>query len=144
MRKEHSEIFVSIASYRDSELIPTIEDLYAKAKNPDYIRVVVLLQTDFETIDYHKKYFEDRNVEIYSIDYRLTKGVSYIRSKIQHFIENEKYYLQIDSHMRFAEHWDEKFINYLQKANSKKPIISFYPVAYTLEEGVTSSSSYSK
>lgn len=136
MRKEHSEIFVSIASYRDSELIPTIEDLYAKAKNPDYIRVVVLLQTDFETIDYHKAYFEDRNVEIYSIDYRLTKGVSYIRSKIQHFIENEKYYLQIDSHMRFGEHWDEKFINYLQKANSKKPVISFYPVAYTLEDGL--------
>ena len=53
------EIFVSIASYKDSELINTINDLYENAKNPNEIRCVVFNQTDFTQFEDHKLYFED-------------------------------------------------------------------------------------
>ena len=46
---KNCEIFVSIASYRDADLINTINDLYENAKDPDRIRVVVFNQTDFES-----------------------------------------------------------------------------------------------
>lgn len=133
--KRNCEIFVSIASYRDPELINTINDLYKNAKDPKNIRVVVFNQTDFvETEDYNV-YFDNREVEIYSFDYRHTRGVSWVRHKIQSFIQNEKYYLQIDSHMQFGKDWDEKFIFYLNKCNTIKPVLTFYPSAYSLEGG---------
>jgi hypothetical protein len=127
------EIFVSIASYKDSELINTINDLYENAKNPNEIRCVVFNQTDFTQFEDHKLYFGDRKVEVYSVDYRNTKGVCWVRHKIQSYIENEKYYLQIDAHMRFGKDWDEKFKIYLNECNSLKPVLTFYPAPYNLE-----------
>ena len=127
------EIFVSIASYKDSELINTLNSLYENAKNPSEIRCVVFNQTDFTQFDHHKLFFDDRRVEVYSVDYRHTKGVSWVRHKIQTYIENEKYYLQIDSHMKFAKDWDEKFKFYLNECNSLKPVLTFYPSPYNLE-----------
>jgi hypothetical protein len=41
-------------------------------------------------------------VEIYSFGFRHTRGVSWVRQQIQNSIENKKYYLQIDSHIRFG------------------------------------------
>jgi hypothetical protein len=136
MNKSNVEIFVSIASYKDDELLNTINDLLDKAKYPDNIRIVVFNQTDFNSFKDHELYFDDKNVEVYSMDFRLTRGVSWIRNKIQQFIEYEKYYLQIDAHMRFAKDWDEKFINYLNRCNSKKPVITFYPSGWDLERGI--------
>lgn len=129
------EIFVSIASYKDSELLNTLNDLYENAKNPSEIRCVVLNQTDYNEFEDYKKFFDDRKIEIYNMDYRHTKGVCWVRHKIQSFIENEKYYLQIDSHMRFGKNWDDKFKYYLNDCNSLKPVITFYPSAYSIEEG---------
>lgn len=129
------EIFVSIASYKDSELVPTLMDLYENAKNPSEIRCVVFNQTDYEISNDYKLFFEDKKIEIYNMDYRHTKGVCWVRHKIQSFIENEKYYLQIDSHMRFGKDWDEKFKYYLNECNSLKPVLTFYPAAYNIEDG---------
>ena len=129
------QIFVSIASYKDPELVSTIEDLYTNAENPDQIRVVVFNQTDFEVNNDHLLYRDDRQVEVISVDYRNTKGVAWARHKIQSYIEHERYYLQIDAHMRFAEHWDSKMISYLHAANSTKPVLAFYPSGYNNERG---------
>lgn len=124
------EIFVSIAAYKDDLLIDTINNLYEKAKNPSSIRTVVLNQTDYNEYNHHNYDFGNNKVEIYSVNYKHTKGVCWARHKIQSFIENERYYLQIDAHMRFAQDWDTKLIQYLKKCNSTKPIISYYPPAF--------------
>lgn len=128
------EIFVSIASYKDKELFKTINSLYENAKNPGEIRCVVFNQTNFDDLTDHKIFFEDRRVEVYSVDSRFAKGVCWARHKIQSFIENEKYYLQIDSHMRFGKDWDEKFKYYLNDCNSQKPVLTFYPSAFNPED----------
>ena len=39
----------------------------------------------------------------------------------------ESWFLQIDSHMTFAKHWDATSIKMLHKAPSPKPILSHYP-----------------
>jgi hypothetical protein len=135
MTMKKDKIFVSIASYKDSELLNTLNDLYENAKNPDDIRCVVLNQTNYDESNDFKLFFNDKKIEIYSVDYRHTKGVCWVRHKIQSFIEDEDYYLQIDSHMRFDKDWDEKFKNYLNECNSLKPVITFYPSAYSIEDG---------
>jgi len=43
----------------------------------------------------------------------------------------EEWYMQIDSHMTFAEGWDKKSTDMLQKAPSDKPVLSHYPPAHT-------------
>lgn len=132
--KRNFDIFVSIASYKDTELINTINQIFNNANDPRSIRVVVFNQTDFESDEY-KYDFGSNHVEMYSFDYRKTRGVSWIRSKIQELIDNEKYYLQIDAHMLFERDWDKKFVSYLQKCNSLKPVLTFYPSSYDLEKG---------
>jgi hypothetical protein len=128
------EIFVSIASYKDDQLDKTIKSLYENARNPTEIRCVVFNQTNFEDLTDHKIYFPDWRVEVYSVDSRFAKGVCWARHKIQSFIENEKYYLQIDSHMRFEKDWDEKFKFYLNECNSLKPVLTFYPPGFNPDD----------
>jgi hypothetical protein len=41
---DERRIFVQIPAYRDPDLGPTLEDLFAKAADPDALRVVVLWQ----------------------------------------------------------------------------------------------------
>jgi hypothetical protein len=46
--------------------------------------------------------------------------------------------LQIDSHMRFADHWDEKLIAMLARCPSARPILSTYPAAFTPPDRIDS------
>lgn len=128
-------IFVSIASYKDPLLINTLNSLYDNADNPQEIRTVVFNQTDFKINNDHLLYNDDRNIEIYSLDFRNTRGVSWARNKIQSFIDNEQYYMQIDAHMEFAKSWDTNLKLWLSQCNAHKPAISFYPPAFDLENG---------
>mmetsp|Transcript_8298 Transcript_8298/g.8456 ORF Transcript_8298/g.8456 Transcript_8298/m.8456 type:complete len:518 (-) Transcript_8298:108-1661(-) len=43
------------------------------------------------------------------------------------FYRGEQYYLQLDSHSEFVDHWDEKLVHMLRTAPADKPIISSYP-----------------
>ena len=45
VKKSNNEtIFVQIASYRDPQLIPTIEDMLSKAKNPNNLSIGIAWQ----------------------------------------------------------------------------------------------------
>ena len=58
--KQNDLIFVSIASYRDPELLPTLRDMFAKAKHPDLLRVGLCWQkTEEESIEeFHNNNYE--------------------------------------------------------------------------------------
>jgi hypothetical protein len=49
----------------------------------------------------------------------------------------EPWYLQLDSHMRFAEGWDERLLALIAASPSPKPILSTYPAAFSLGEELT-------
>ena len=44
MEPENNLVFVSIAAYRDPQLIPTIEDCLSKARNPEHLRFGICWQ----------------------------------------------------------------------------------------------------
>ena len=44
LEHENNLIFVSIAAYRDHQLIPTIEDCIGKADNPEHLRFGICWQ----------------------------------------------------------------------------------------------------
>ena len=102
----NNKIFVSIASYRDSELEKTVDDLFEMANIKERVFVGICLQ-DTDEIIKNFKYNHHKQVRIYSINFKKAKGVCYARKIIQNnLIQDEDYYLQIDSHSRFAKDWD--------------------------------------
>ncbi|HAV1831813.1 TPA: hypothetical protein JG914_004666 [Enterobacter hormaechei subsp. steigerwaltii] len=59
-------------------------------------------------------------------------GAGYARHQCETLYGRETYFLQIDSHCRFSDFWDEKMISMLESLRklSPKPILSTYPPDY--------------
>ena len=132
---QNDKIFVSIAAYRDPELLPTINNLLEEAKYPDKLTICIAHQfsneDSFSTdID---QFRDDPRFKILDIPYNESQGVCWIRNKIQKEWNDEEYMFQLDSHHRFIPHWDVELkdtINYLRVKGTEKPIISSYAPGY--------------
>lgn len=129
-----NKIFISIASYRDSELIPTIEDCISQAKNPR--NLVFGISREFhpdDGFDDLSKYKKRKSFKIIETNYKKSLGVCSARHNIQKFYDGEEYYFQLDSHHRFDKDWDvhlKKYINDLKSQGYKKPLLSSYLPSY--------------
>ena len=123
----NNKIFIQIASYRDPQLIPTIEDCLEKAKYPENLKFCIAWQHD-EKESLHK-FEDDSRFIILDIPYKESKGACWARNQIQQKYGGEDYTLQLDSHHRFIQNWDEELINMLkglQKDGHKKPLLTSY------------------
>jgi glycosyltransferase involved in cell wall biosynthesis len=121
------KIFIQIASYRDPQLIPTLKDCIAKAKKPENLVFCICWQHDEkESLDEYK---DDPRFKIIDVPYQDSKGACWARNSIQQYYDGEEYTLQLDSHHRFVEHWDDKLIKMLKqlkKKGHKKPLLTGY------------------
>ena len=122
-----STIFIQIASYKDPQLIPTLDDCIKNAKYPENLRFGIAWQhSSDENIE---KYKNDPRFKIIDIPYQESKGACWARNKIQQEYAGETYTLQLDSHHRFIENWDEELvlmIEDLRTKGSKKPLLTGY------------------
>jgi hypothetical protein len=125
-----SSIFVSISSYRDQELTPTILDIIEKSSGKHKINFGV-----------HISYLNKSEINILDIP-----NVKYIKSKApknvgvgagrymsHQFYDGEDFYLQCDSHSRFVKNWDEIAIESIilyQNNGIEKPLLTMYPSNY--------------
>jgi len=123
-------IFVQIASYRDPELIPTILDCIAKASNSDRIHFGICAQYDPLTEDLEELLFIHEHIKIGFKHYKDSKGACWARSLAQSLYGNETFSLQIDSHTRFVEGWDEHLISMWKSLKDDKAILTAYPGKY--------------
>ena len=128
------KIFVQIASYRDPELVKTIEDILDKAKKPKNLVFAIARQyADEDGFDNLDKWRKDKRFKILDIPYNESEGACWARNLIQQLYNNEEYTLQLDSHMRFNQDWDDtliKIIKGLQKDGYKKPLLTSYACSY--------------
>ena len=129
-----AKIFISIASYRDPELLPTLENLLANASNENELVICIAWQhaeeDTWDTLDIYK---HDPRFKIIDIPYQDAQGVCWARYLIQESFEDEDYYLQLDSHHRFTKDWDKTLLDYLHFLQCKghyKPILSSYLPGY--------------
>jgi hypothetical protein len=124
-------IFVSIASYRDTECQWTVKDLFDKARHPD--RVVAGICWQFipeEDADCFVVRTRPEQCRVIEVDARESRGVCWARSRIQSLWAGEEYFFQIDAHSRFALHWDEMLVEMLRSCPSERPVLSTYPATY--------------
>ena len=126
----NNKIFIQIASYRDPQLIPTIKDCLDKARNPQNLVFSIAWQhSDEDEWDNLDEYMNDSRFKIVDIDYRTSQGACWARNELQKNYDGEEYTLQLDSHHRFVENWDEeciKMIKHLQNKGHEKPLLTGY------------------
>lgn len=124
-------IFINIASYRDTECQWTVRDLFEKAAHPD--RIIVGLCWQFVPGDDDDCFeAETRPDQLRRIDFHAkeSRGVCWARNKVQGLWDGEEFTLQIDSHMRFVEGWDDILIKMHTDCPSDKAVLTTYPIPY--------------
>ena len=140
------DIYVYFACFHDSEVIPTIINIFEAADNPDNVSVGIDFQYIREDI---KDEFVDwvaKNKQ-WKIKYMLTKytydnfwdivGLAKGRIRAHSLRENEEYALLVDGHSLFAKGWDTMCLDKHDKAdaiNLQKPIIHGYAGYYVLDK----------
>ena len=122
-------IFIQIASYRDAELNATIESAISKAKYPNNLSFGIVEQCSpndpLPKLPLKCEYVRTIKDSI--------SGVGWARNKANSLYNGEEYYLQIDSHTRFVNDWDEILINQLESQKCPKPVLTGYPSMYWYE-----------
>lgn len=154
---EPESIFVSIIAYRDPELIPTLRSMYSRAAHPQRVIAGVVWQgDDADPID--AKVMRDLDAFASSLpssacirQLRLShleaRGPCFARALAQErLFADESFYLQIDSHMRFALDWDRQIIEQWKQCGDDKAVLTTYPPPYQREsteaaEGKTATAS---
>ncbi|MFM9913468.1 MAG: GlcNAc-transferase family protein [Methylophilaceae bacterium] len=124
------KIFVSIASYRDSETAATIRDLFARAAQPERVFVGICTQI-IPDMDEHCLPDAHPNVREMRVHAAQSRGPCWARYHIlDQLLHDEEFVLQIDSHSRFSQGWDERFIAMLYECPSLFPVLSSSPASY--------------
>ena len=126
---ENDLIFVSIAAYRDTQLNPTVADCLSKAHNPARLRFGICWQHGDDELP--PPYTGDHRFQILDIAWRDSKGACWARAEAMKLWRGERWFLQVDSHCRFAPGWDETLIRMMRQTASPKPILSTYATPFT-------------
>ncbi|PKH20869.1 glycosyltransferase [Enterobacterales bacterium CwR94] len=148
--KSSATLFVSIASYRDSELYPTLRNMVEEAEFPARLHIAVCWQDNDDiqpfldagmTLNSRVQYngttryafaYRDAVIDVLSVHYYESQGACWARHQVETRYQHEDYFLQIDSHCRFTPHWDSAMIEMLEslRPQSANPVLSSYPPAY--------------
>jgi hypothetical protein len=121
-------IFISIAAYRDPELIPTLEDCLARAAHPERLRFGICWQHGDE--EAALPFASDPRFRILDVDWKDSRGACWARAEVMKLYAGEDYFMQIDSHHRFAERWDERVLAQLEATGSEKPLLTAYATPF--------------
>ena len=126
----NNKIFISIASYRDTELLKTVKSLIYKADNPKLLKIVIYEQDD-KSIENQLNNYEKSLIKILYDHYNAAKGPTWARYLIQREYDGEEYFMQIDSHMRTVNSWDTILKNMLKRLPNKS-VLTQYPPNYDI------------
>ena len=121
-------IFVSIAAYRDPQLVPTVLDCIRKASAPERLRFGVCWQRGEEE---ELPFLDDPSFRILEVPWRESRGACWARAQIMKLWQGEDWFLQVDSHCRFARGWDAMLLRAVKETGSDKPILSTYATPFT-------------
>jgi len=141
MKNIPGDIFISIACYRDPEVVPTIRDAYNKAKFKSNIIFGIYAQMGNDPDEKLDVSFINPNqMRLLVKSYLKARGPSYARYIIYNKLyKGELFYLQIDSHTRFTENWDESLVEMLMGL-PENSVISTYPRGYNIDSDYLSDS----
>lgn len=129
-------IFVSIASYKDSDINNTISDCFKRASHPERVWVGLFLQDTNQITDDFKLWMDGFKWGTHIILKTAEKslGCGWARNIILNELYNgSDYFLCVDSHSRFLNDWDSKYIQ-LHSELPTKGVISVFPQRFEFNQ----------
>lgn len=132
-------ILVHLPAYREPELVPTIIDCLRNAKFSERIHFGICRQycesDGFDDID---KFRLRKGFKVIDVPFEEAQGLAWARAQInERLLDTEDYILQLDSHHRFIQDWDEILIQMhdgLKSDGIPKPLIGGYLPMYSPED----------
>ncbi len=121
-------IFISIAAYRDPELVPTIEHALARARWPGDLRFAVCWQHGEGEAS--PPALDGGRMRVIDVPWRESKGACWARSELMKLHDGEDWFLQLDSHHRFAQDWDAVLLDQAERSGSSRPVLTAYLPPY--------------
>jgi hypothetical protein len=129
------KIFVSIASYRDTELPKTVKSLWENAHSPENLTIGVLSQ-DLNNKHPDLSFIPENNLRYEKMHMKDAHGAGYARKILMEMYDGEDYFFQTDSHMRFEKNWDARLLTMLSQAQkiakNERVILSQFPAPYKI------------
>ncbi len=124
-----STIFIQIAAYRDPDLPATLHHLIERAAQPERLRFGICLQlADNDPAHWGESAFPNHpHLKIVRFDATESHGACWARRQAQSFYGGENFLLQIDSHMRAVEHWDDLLLTTWRECSDERAVLSVYP-----------------
>ena len=121
-------IFVSVASYRDTQCSQTIRSLFEQADKPERVFVGLCEQNKADQPGEACVPAQlPRNVRRVVIHHSEAKGPTYARYLCSTLYQDETWFLQIDSHSKFVKGWDTKAIASARACPSDRAVLTHYP-----------------
>jgi hypothetical protein len=127
-------IFVSIASYCDPVLGFTLAQAIATARHPEQLHFGIVDQSPPARALQSRSYAPAR-VSYVRVDPLYARGPCWARAIAMSLYDGEDWFLQIDSHMDFDPHWDERLIAEGESLMAGRPgmVITAYPNPFMFE-----------
>ncbi|CAJ1930508.1 unnamed protein product [Cylindrotheca closterium] len=136
----HETIYISVASYRDPECQPTVEDMFLRATHPERLRIAIIDQRaeDDEVSPCAEPTIpcdEDPEqtlckyghlVDSFAVSAPLSVGPVFARHLANRMYRGEYFAMQVDSHVRFIEGWDTSIVDQWRQANNEMAVLSVY------------------
>ena len=124
-----STIFVQIAAYRDPDLPATLHNLIQRAAQPERLRFGICLQLAADDPPHWGTSAFPDHPHLKSIRFDATesRGACWARRQAQGVYGGEDFLLQIDSHMRAVEHWDDLLLTTWRECSDERAVLSVYP-----------------
>lgn len=115
-------------------MLPTINNCLSNAKFPENLVFSIAWQhSSGDAWDNLDAFATDPRFKIIDIDHKESRGACWARNRLQQQYDDEEYTLQLDSHHRFVENWDQELIAMFEQLKSKgheKPLLTSYAPSY--------------
>ncbi|MBG9388817.1 GlcNAc-transferase family protein [Caenimonas aquaedulcis] len=130
-------IFVSIASYCDPLLGFTLARALDTARRPEALHFGVVDQSPAGSASLPADAVRPARLSRVHIDAVHARGPCWARAIAVSLYDGEEWFLQLDSHMDFEPHWDERLVAQAQDLLPGRAgvVISSYPHAFVFEDG---------
>lgn len=131
----NEKIFIAVATLEDKRLVETIEDAIAQALAPENLVFGIFDQRDTEDKEITRLINKYPNqIRYIRVPRSEARGVGYARAEAAKLMQDESWYLQIDSHMKFQRHWDAICFDQWYLCNDEKAVISTFLPHYSFDD----------